>query len=208
MVTVSANDSNSDYTPAPVGNHLSVCIQVIDLGTHHSQMYDNWSRKVRISWELVNETHTVKKDDKEVVENWIVSRDYTLSLGERSNLRKDLISWRGRDFTDEELALFDLANILGKPAMVNVAHGTSQKGRTYSKVTAVANVPKGVDIPNHQFPLVNWDLDFEKFDQETFDEFPEFIQDRIKESREWQRHKEDVDAAGADPASEDEDIPF
>jgi len=38
----------------------------------------------------------------------MISKRYTMSLGEQSTLRKDLESWRGKKFTPEELQGFDL----------------------------------------------------------------------------------------------------
>ena len=51
-----------------------------------------------------------------------ISKEFTLSLHERANLRRVLISWRGRQFTAEELGGFELANVLGANAMLNVVH--------------------------------------------------------------------------------------
>jgi hypothetical protein len=50
----------------------------------------------------------------------IIAKQFTLSLNEKANLRADLASWRGRDFTPEEIRGFDLKNILGHWAMISV----------------------------------------------------------------------------------------
>jgi hypothetical protein len=72
-----------------------------------------------------------------------VSKFYTASLGEKANLRADLKNWRGRDFTDEELAGFEAKNILGKPCMLSVVE-TESEGKTYSNIAN--NTKDEVDI--------------------------------------------------------------
>ena len=52
--------------------------------------------------DLIDETHGRRFD---------VARVYTLCLHERAALRKDLESWRGRKFTEQELDGFDLEKL-------------------------------------------------------------------------------------------------
>ena len=114
-------DSSGGGTPAPEGNHLAVCVGVIDLGTQYSKFYDTWKPKVMIQWELSDE---LMGDGRP----FVISRRFTLSLHENAGLRKILNSWRGRPFTPEEAAGFDIAKVLGKPGMVNVVHEPKEGG--------------------------------------------------------------------------------
>src|SRR5208337_1405024 len=68
---------------------------------------------------------------------------YTLSLHEKAALRKDLESWRGRTFTEEELKGFDVENVLDVPCLLNVIHnGTS--GTVYANVSGIMKLPKSM----------------------------------------------------------------
>ena len=53
---------------------------------------------------------------------FVVSKTYTASLFEMAALRKDLQSWRGMSFTEEELKGFDITKLLGCTARIEVGH--------------------------------------------------------------------------------------
>jgi len=60
---------------------------------------------------------------------FVISKTYTASLNEKATLSKDLESWRGRAFTAEERAGFDLETVIGKPCTLNLIEKTTQKGK-------------------------------------------------------------------------------
>src|SRR6476469_9306478 len=106
-LTLSYEQQN--YEPIEAGNHLARCVQVIDLGTQEEKAFESdeiqLNPKVRITWELPNEL--IEWEDKESGEKktrpQLISQEFKASLHEKAKLRKTLASWRGRDFTDEEL---------------------------------------------------------------------------------------------------------
>ena len=102
-LTVSAKTSGG-MEPIPGGTYLAVCNTLIDLGDQYNEQYGKTQRKVLIGWELPDETY---EKDGETRCRQISSR-YTASLDNRGKLKPDLESWRGRVFTQEELAGFDL----------------------------------------------------------------------------------------------------
>lgn len=133
----------------PAGTHLARCVQVIDLGTQHNTKFDNWSAKVLIGFELPNALRKYTPENGDTKEEpWLTWQEYSLSLGEKANLRKHLEAWRGRPFTKPELVCFDLKNILDQPAMINVTHRTSAAGNDYSVISSVVQVPQGTAIPD------------------------------------------------------------
>jgi hypothetical protein len=71
-----------------------------------------------------------------------VSQKYTASLHEKSRLRHDLESWRGRKFTTEELKGFDVENVLGANCQINVVHATKE-GKTYANIASIVPQAKG-----------------------------------------------------------------
>ena len=193
-----ANTSGGgDFAQAPVGNHAARCVKLIDLGTQVGEYQGKKTvrNQVMVSWELPDEL----MDDGRP---FIVSQFYTNSLNEKARLRADLIGWRGRDFTPEELQKFDLQSILGAPCLVNVVH--NDKGR--AKVTAVAKLPKGMSIPSAINPPMAFWLD--AFDPEVFDTLGKGLQAIIEQSPEY-KAAVSADVRQPEPAmAGDDDIPF
>jgi hypothetical protein len=202
-LTVSAKQgSNKEYELAPAGNHLAICFQMIDLGEQYNAKYDSWQHKVQIGWELPNE---LMADGRP----FMVSSRYTMSLNEKAILRRDLESWRGRPFTPEEEAGFDLKNVVGKPCMVNVVHNPVGD-RTYANIKSVAAIPKGMTIPDQINDSVIFEIDQTNPDLEMYYSLPEFLQKTISESRTWQTldgssQALDTSAPSGEP---EDDIPF
>jgi len=162
-----------DFELAPEGNHLAVCYMVCDLGYHEKewQGVTNSKRQVRLAFEL---SGAAMEDGQP----FSVSQNYTLSLSPKANLTRDLQSWRGKQFTDEELQGFDLFNVLGKPCLVNVIHNKSQDGqKTYANIASIAALPKGMAVPETANSLVRFSLD--EFDQNVFNSLPDWLQKKI-----------------------------
>lgn len=188
----------SSFDPVPEGTHFARCVQMIDLGNQYSEAYDKWSAKVMIRWELPNEFYEDKDGNQQPR---MIGKTYTQSLSENANLRKMLEGWRSKKFTDEELQGFNLAVLIGLPCMITVTHSTNN-GKTYADISGVAALPKGMEAPAQITESLIFDIDsFEAL--EDIGKLPEFIQNQIKKSKEWETF------AGADqfPETED-DMPF
>lgn len=132
--------SGTKFTPAPAGTHAAVCCDVRDLGVLSVEWQGQTKKqhKILVSWQI----DEARDDGKP----YLVSRRYTLSLHEKSGLRKDLESWRGRPFSEGELQQFDVETIMGKPCLLNVIHRTSG-GDTYANVAGVMAMPKNMPAP-------------------------------------------------------------
>jgi hypothetical protein len=153
---VSESAGGSTFTPCPAGSYLARCVRLVDLGTQQTdyQGESKTAHKVLLGFEVLD-TDT-RRDDGEP---FVLSKRYTLSLHEKAALRKELASWRGRDFTPEELKGFDLRNILGKECFISVVEAT--KGdRTYSNIASIMKPPKGMRAPEGTCnePLLYWDM--------------------------------------------------
>jgi hypothetical protein len=72
---------------------------------------------------------------------------YTNSLSEKANLRKVLQGWRGKEFTPDEAAKFDISIVLGKPCTLNVIHKTGNDGKVRAKIDSVGPLIKGLPAP-------------------------------------------------------------
>lgn len=199
-----ASDSgDGSFTPAPTGTHIARCVRITDLGMQHGEYMGKPTRRsqILITWELPDEM--IEIEGKEIPIT--TSRFYTNSLGEKANLRKDLESWRGRIFTEEELRKFDLENIVGKPCLLTIVAG--ENGKT--KVASVSGLPKNTICPDQINPSFTFWLD--EFDEEKFDSIPDGIKAIIKKSEEYPQVSQGADyypPAESRPDFSDDDIPF
>jgi hypothetical protein len=192
-----------EFKIAPTGSHLARLYRIIDLGTQKSEYMGkvNMLRKVKFFWELHGDD--LKTDDGKPL---IQTRNYTLSLGEKASLRKDLESWRGKSFTDDELRGFDLTNLLDKWCMITVQHRESN-GKTYADAVAVTPVPAVVakaGLPDGVNTTLLFDM--QKFDQAVFDGLSDGLKNQIMQSSEFQNKNRKVHNAIED--DEDLSIPF
>ncbi len=174
MGLVVKEPEGGNYEPIPEGVHIGVCIGVYDLGEHYSQAYNNNAKKLLVQWELPDVCDTENNKPR------LISRRYTSSLHEKSQLRKDLQAWRGKAFTPKELAGFDVSNLLGKACQMQITHHI-EGAKTYSRITALMSLSKGMQPPRATYPTIVFDLD----QVDSFDKLrtlPEWIQKSIKES--------------------------
>lgn len=207
MLTISAKESGR-IQPIEPGTYPAVAYGLIDLGEQFSDAYQKWSRKVMIMWEIPSETFDNGTGD---MVSRVISQKYTASLNERSALRRDLIAWRGRDFTDEELKAFDLRTIIGKPCLLNIVH-REYNGQTYANIGGVMKLPKGMKTEPPTLDHIIFDLDTD--DLAVIETLPEWIEKQIKESRQYKERTGAAPAAAdkmndfEDEVEDEDDVPF
>jgi hypothetical protein len=194
-LTVSEN-SGSTFKSAPAGTHVARCIRLIDIGTQHGEYQGKRTvrRQIIVMWELPNELM-----DGDEPKPFVCSKFYTASLSEKANLRKDLEAWRGRAFSNEELAGFDLKTILGKPCMLSIV----EKDGGGTKVGGVMSLPKGMQVPPHTNEV--WSFDIDDWNEERFSAMSDGIKKLIQGSDEFQSIRQ-VPAGSV--AEMTDDIPF
>lgn len=171
---------NGDFEQAPAGTHIARCVRLIDLGTQFGEYQGkpNSARKVVVTWELPN---ALMSEGDFAGKPFLVGKWYTASLSEKANLRKDLVNWRGREFTEEELMGFEAKKILGTTCMLSLTPNEKNKVR----VTGIMKLPTGTQCPAQINPSVYFSLEREEFNQATFDGLAEFWQNEIRKSPEW-----------------------
>ena len=177
-MSLTVSSGESDYEVVPAGQHLAVCYRLVDAGTREEQYKDNPPKKrhvLFVYWELPE----VKMGDGRP---FTISKKYTLTLNENGTLFKDLKTWRGKSFTQEELKGFDLLNILGVSALLEVEHSDEGKAR----VVSVFKPEGGAKQTATENELQAFDIDeYAKGDPkmiEVFGSFPEWMQGMIEES--------------------------
>lgn len=178
MSLVVNGSSNVSYAPIPEGTYIGVCNMLVDLGMQKNEVYKNVSRKVLIGWEIPEETIETEEGTK----SRTVNKRYTASLNESANLRQDLAAWRGRDFTDEELAAFDLRNIVGASCLINIVHKRNGE-RVYANISSIMALPKGMPKGVLSAPPVVYDIDDDPV--EMVDKLPRWISETIKKSESY-----------------------
>lgn len=211
-----SEQNSSSFTPVPAGMWLARCYRIVDLGTQKTEFQGSikMAKKLMVQWEIHSEDENGNPLQTAKGEPLSISKTYTVSLSEKATLRKDLVSWRGREFTADELRGFDLKNILGAWAMVSVVTAQGNNGKEYTNVTNVNPVPaamKKAGLPEGKNKLQIFDL--QEPDMELYETFSQGIKGRIEQSPEWNAIKGNKTpskgSAKADPFDDlDSDIPF
>jgi len=173
-----SSEGGTEFEQAPTGAQVARCIKLIDIGTQAGEWQGKpkHTHKVIITWELPK---CLMSEGEYTGQPFTISKFYTASLGEKANLRHDLVAWRGREFTTQELTGFDSKNIIGKPCMLNIIR--DDKGK--SRVNGVMQLPQGFDVPEQVNPSFYFSLD--EFDQKAFDGLSKGIRAMVEDSPEY-----------------------
>lgn len=186
-MAINATDSGVKRELIPAGNYFARCYSMIHIGTIEEKYLDETKRlnKVRISWELPTEKRVFKEGNGE--QPMVISQEFTLSMHEKSNLRKFLESWRGKGFTEDQAKSFDITKLLGVPCMLQIIHRVTKKGNNeYAVISSIAGMPKGMECPEQINPTFEFNFE-EHFNLQVLDSFPDFIKDKIKSSEEYKK---------------------
>ena len=206
------SEGNSEIKQLEPGVYTGIATAIIDLGIQENMTYGKQQRKAIIVWNVVGET--VKVNDEELPR--VISKEYTMSLGEKSTLRKDLEAWRGRPFTTEELQGFDLKNILNVPCQLKI-NQQEKNGKTYTNIAAIISIPKGMSVA----PVDNVYI-FDTYDLttwENYDKIANWIKEKIKKAlnlaetqldlyiKDYEENKKEQEGKKQEETEEDIEIP-
>ena len=161
------DSGGEDFEIAPAGVYQAVCYQVIDMGIKENKTFNNHQRKLRVAWELIG---AVMKDGRP----YSISSLYTASLSRKANLRRDLEAWRGRAFTEQELAGFSPKGLLGVGCQINVIHNESG-GNTYANIGSIMPLPKGTEAPATQNEKIYFSWDETR---DEYDKLPDWVKEK------------------------------
>jgi len=187
--------------PVPMGVFPARAYKIIHFGTVPDVYMgeQKLTNKLRIDWEMPTETKVFDPDKGP--QPLSISKDYTASFNEKSNLYKDLTSWLGDLSKYDE---FDLNQVLGKDCMINIQHKTSGAGNVYAYVSSIMPMPQGMDCPPPVNPQFIFDYE-EHFDDGVIENMHEYFRDKIKSSLEYKAKMDPVDIPEAPmPKAEDE----
>jgi len=191
---VTAKNTSVEFTPHPEGQFAAVCVDCIDMG-ERLKSFKGEDPYIANEVALVFQTGEVNEAGR-VHE---VTKEMTLSMGKKANLRGFLESWRGKSYTEDEARKgIELHKLVGHPALISVEHKVSQAGRTYALISSIAPLPKGLPAP--ELP------DYTR---------PEFYADRIARNAEEVAKFKAINGSVATASTpvavveeEDDDLPF
>ena len=164
--------------PVDAGVYMAVCIGFIDLGEQYSEKFKNYSYKGMYVWELPGETIDIDGEMKPRQ----LSKEFTISGSNKSNLRKFIESWNGKSYSDDEFLEFDLFEQIGKPCQLNVVLNETKE---YANVDNLMPIPRGFPAPTTETEFIKWDMD--AWNDDVFAKLPEWIQEKIKKSQQYQK---------------------
>ena len=175
MSLIAKDSGNISIPNLEDGVYTAVSSMIIDLGVQRNERFDKDQRKFMLIWNIVGETIDI---NGEILPRTI-SKEYTFSLNEKSNLRKDLEAWRGQAFTEEELQGFVLTNILNKGCQLQIIN-KENNGKTFNNIAGIMALAKGMNVD----PLDKITV-FDIEEQSTWNEYdviPQWIKEKIKKA--------------------------
>ena len=182
-----ARNTGGSFEPAPQGTFPARCYRLIHVGTVAGTYAGKPTRRsvVQIGWELPTQLMTDGRP-------FVIDQIYTLSLSPKSNLRPLLVGWRGRDFTDDEAANFNMEAIVGHACMLSIIHTHNETGDVRAKVQGAFPLPQGTQISDAVNAREVFDVDLP--DMDVFNKLSDFMQSMIRSSEQWQQRTADLNA--------------
>lgn len=195
--------------PVAAGSYLSTCVGVIDIGEQREkypgEKVEKYVNKVVLIFELDGETVEI---DGATKPRWI-SKEYTASISEKSNLYKILNAWLGETFKTEHdtSELYDVMQLAGQPCILNVGVKEKKDGDKCNEVVGVSGLPKGIPAPGANSETMVFDIDDR--DEAVLDKLPGWIQQKIRKSTQYQQDLPDEPLdSSADAAPPKEENPI
>ena len=205
-LTVKATGSGEDFQKLQPGRYEGTCFRIVDLGTRDKDFKGQVSKKeeIRLDFEITKAIDPV--DNQVTMEDdrpFGVGKTYTASLFEMANLRKDLENWKDAVFSQAELDGFNVGDLIGMNARIEIGHTAPDPVRGFSggnpKILKLSRPDGGMQETPTINPKVIFDLEdycnnFNgKADEqskamvEVYDALPEYLQDEIAKSYEYKK---------------------
>jgi len=209
---IKAPKKDIEFELAPPGNHVARLYQITNLGiiptTYNGE--EKRTARIRLSFELCDEMKRFEVEEngqkKEVTKPFSVSKEYTLSMSPKSNMRPVVEGIVGK-MTDEAAYAFEIDSLIGRECLLNVVHQKSADGtKEFAAIASAGPLPKGMAAPT----MFNEGkiLDVMTMTLEEIDALPDYIKLKMKSSTEfYERFQKDEDSEPEETINPD-DIPF
>lgn len=207
-MAIIAEKKGEDFKKVEPGTYVARCYSMIEIGTIETEFQGQKKkqRKVNLTWELPTEMDTFNPEKGQ--EPYVVSKTYTLSMHEKSTLRKDLESWRGKGFTEEEARSFDVVKLLGAPCILSIIHvpGKDDPSKMYVQIGSISRLMKGQECP----PQINPTrvLSYDNFDWTIFHNLSDYMKGKIQSSDEYKKLQSPAEVHDNIPDESVNDMPF
>jgi hypothetical protein len=172
LTNVQATSGKKKFSRLEDGTYMCRVVQLIDLGVQEDE-YEGEKKvghKIFINFEFPTEMITINEEEKP---RWL-GKEFGVSLNEKSVLTK-LVAAADPDGKATSKGR-NLKGLLNLPLMVTV--GSTASGN--AKIAGLARLMKGMTVPELVNPVVFFDLD--EGDTEGFEKLPDWIQNKIKAS--------------------------
>lgn len=190
MAIIAEKPTGNDFIQVEPGTYVARCYSMIEIGTVKSEYLgkEKIQKKVNITWELPTETAIFHEGKGP--EPFVVSKTYTLSMFDKANLRKDLESWRGKKYEDDEAEKVDITKLLGQPCLLSVIHQAGKKdpSKNYVFISSISKLMKGQECPDQINPTRL--LSYDKFNVDVFNSLSDYLKDQIRSSDEFKLMQE------------------
>lgn len=174
-MTFPVNGGGGDFKQVPAGTHIAVCHLVADMGMQPgSGQYPDPKHQIYFRFEVPGERVQYERDGKQLEGPRTIGQFFTASMNAKAKLRHSIEGWYSRKFTDDEAAAFDVSQTLGKACMLTVVE-TNKDGKSYSNIVSISALPKGIEVPKAENPLLLYSNDT----PETLDKLPQWLRDKI-----------------------------
>lgn len=182
----------------------AVCVMVVDIGQQIDQKRQKVKNQIVFVFEIPSET--VERDGEMVPRQ--LSRWFTYTASDRGALKPALTSWLGKTKMSEaemlELELFDFAG-MGSRLLV----GINENNR--NKIESIKPLKRGSNTPQAHSPIITYDIDEDGFQGAKWETLPEWLQETIKKSEQYQMALPDETLdmpASAETESDGDDCPI
>lgn len=180
---IATNKGGTSLPLIAAGTYPARCYSMVYIGAVPTsfQGTESIKERIRVTWELPTEMHVFKEGEPAMPR--VISKEYTLSLHENATLRHQLKAWRGKDFTNEEAAKFNIAKLVGKTCTLTIGHKTGKDGNTYVEITGIGPYMKG--MPEYRQFNPSFILTYQNWDWDAFNSLPKFIREKMETSKEY-----------------------
>ena len=169
--------------PIPGGTYLGICVYSIAIGEQlceYEGKSKNYYNQVMLGFEICGKS--IEIDGKQ--EPRVLSKTFNSTKGKKSGLRKFLGAWEAKELSDDEYLDKDTNDYVGRPAFLTIV--LNETGE-YSNIDSIAPLPEGlpISVPQPLSTLIRFDM--EPWDQKAFEALPEWAQEKIKKSTQYQK---------------------
>ncbi len=174
---LNTNEGTTERVQPKTGLNQAVLVSMIDIGTQERNDYNGEKRapikQIICTFALTNQHHIF--DEEKGAEPLHTSKWFTLSLHEKSGLRKMVKAILGKDID----GAFDLFSMLGKNLMLNLVES---KDGQYVNIDSFAPLMEGVEAVTYETTAFS----MAAFDWAEFNELQTWLKERIRLSPEFQ----------------------